>query len=87
MNISAARYRELLAAKTERDAVVDALGAAWLELHEWLSLATNHQRGSPNGGGEPWGLADGAVRDLAQTLAIITNTLRDLARHAAAERR
>jgi hypothetical protein len=40
VTISTVRYRELLDAKQQRDAVVNARGIAWWEIHEWLSLAS-----------------------------------------------
>ena len=82
VNISAARYRRFIVAKKERDAAVAALGAAWLELHDWLTLATRHQHDGPNDEGASWAPSQGAVRDLSHTLAIITDTFREMLRRA-----
>jgi hypothetical protein len=84
VTISVVRYRELLDAKQQRDAVINALGAAWLDLHDWVSVAKRQQREMPNRVDAPWAATDLWVRDAEQTLAIITDTLRNLARDATA---
>ena len=45
VTISVERHGDLLKAEQQRDAVVNALGAAWLEPHEWLRVAPRRKRG------------------------------------------
>jgi hypothetical protein len=75
--LSAARYRELLKAEQESDALLNALGCAWLELHDWLTLAAPPQQQGSFSGDAP---GDGAHRkalDLEHTLAMITDVFVD----------
>ena len=75
--ISAVRYRELLKAEQESDALLSALGCAWLELHDWLILAGLPQQQSPFTGDAPGDGAHGTLLELQHTLAIITDVFVD----------
>jgi hypothetical protein len=75
--ISAARYRELLKAEQESDALLNALGCAWLELHDLADPGRPAAAAKPLHGDAPGDGAHGTLLELQHTLAIITDVFVD----------